>query len=100
MATHYFSFEDSHFKKLRTGPFDGAGSARQVLSATDPVRAGQALFVTQCLPCHKFNGAGDGTLGPDLDLSLTSMRITGAVPASSAASRALSVNYLRITSGH
>ena len=32
--------------------------------------------------------------------SLTSMRITGAVPASSAASRALSVNSLRTTSGH
>jgi mono/diheme cytochrome c family protein len=37
------------------------------LPATDPVRSGQTLFVTQCLPCHKLNGAGDGTLGPDLN---------------------------------
>ena len=37
------------------------------LPATDPVRAGQALFVTQCLPCHSLNGAGSGTIGPDLN---------------------------------
>jgi mono/diheme cytochrome c family protein len=35
------------------------------LPATHPVRAGQALFVTQCLPCHTLNGAGSSTLGPD-----------------------------------
>jgi hypothetical protein len=28
------------------------------LPATDPVRAGQALFAVQCLTCHKLNGAG------------------------------------------
>jgi mono/diheme cytochrome c family protein len=37
------------------------------LAATDPVRAGQSLFVTQCLPCHTLNGAGTGTVGPDLN---------------------------------
>jgi mono/diheme cytochrome c family protein len=37
------------------------------LPATHPVRAGQALFVTQCLPCHTLNGAGTGTVGPDLN---------------------------------
>lgn len=37
------------------------------LPATDPVRAGQALFVTQCLPCHTLNGAGTGTIGPELN---------------------------------
>ena len=37
------------------------------LPATDPVRSGLALFVTQCLPCHSLNGAGTGTLGPDLN---------------------------------
>jgi mono/diheme cytochrome c family protein len=37
------------------------------LPATHPVRAGQALFVTQCLPCHTLNGAGASTVGPDLN---------------------------------
>jgi mono/diheme cytochrome c family protein len=37
------------------------------LPATHPARAGLALFVTQCLPCHTLNGAGASTLGPDLN---------------------------------
>lgn len=38
------------------------------LPAGDPVRAGQTLFVTQCLVCHKLNGAGSADVGPDLNL--------------------------------
>jgi mono/diheme cytochrome c family protein len=38
------------------------------LPPTDPVRAGQALFVVQCLTCHKLNGAGAADVGPDLNL--------------------------------
>jgi mono/diheme cytochrome c family protein len=38
------------------------------LPPTDPVRAGQDLFVVQCLPCHKLNGAGASHVGPDLNL--------------------------------
>jgi mono/diheme cytochrome c family protein len=38
------------------------------LPPTDPVRAGQDLFVVQCLTCHKLNGAGASDVGPDLDL--------------------------------
>ena len=37
------------------------------LPATHPIRAGQALFVTQCLPCHTLNGAGASMVGPDLN---------------------------------
>jgi mono/diheme cytochrome c family protein len=37
------------------------------LPATNAVRAGQALFVTQCLPCHQLNGAGSSTVGPDMN---------------------------------
>ena len=37
------------------------------LPATHAVRAGQALFVTQCLPCHRLNGAGSSTVGPDMN---------------------------------
>ncbi|HKO71162.1 MAG TPA: c-type cytochrome [Bradyrhizobium sp.] len=37
------------------------------LSATDPTRAGLALFVTQCLACHTLNGAGSSSFGPDLN---------------------------------
>jgi mono/diheme cytochrome c family protein len=38
------------------------------LSADDPVRVGQMLFVTQCLVCHRLNGAGTSDVGPDLNL--------------------------------
>jgi mono/diheme cytochrome c family protein len=38
------------------------------LPPTDPVRAGQALYVVQCLPCHKLNGAGASDVGPDLNV--------------------------------
>jgi mono/diheme cytochrome c family protein len=37
------------------------------LPATDPTRAGLALFVTQCLPCHTLNGGGASDVGPDLN---------------------------------
>jgi mono/diheme cytochrome c family protein len=37
------------------------------LPAGAPVRAGQTLFVTQCLVCHKLNGAGSADVGPDLN---------------------------------
>jgi mono/diheme cytochrome c family protein len=37
------------------------------LPATHAVRAGQALFVTQCLPCHRLNGAGSSMVGPDMN---------------------------------
>ena len=40
------------------------------LPTTSPVRAGQALFVTNCLVCHTLNGAGDSTVGPDLNLPM------------------------------
>jgi mono/diheme cytochrome c family protein len=38
------------------------------LPPTDPIRGGQALFIVQCLPCHKLNGAGAADVGPDLNL--------------------------------
>lgn len=44
------------------------------LSATDPARAGLALFKTQCLPCHTLNGAGTGTMGPDLNRPMNPTR--------------------------
>ena len=34
--------------------------------AADPARRGQDVYVAQCLPCHKLNGAGGGAMGPDL----------------------------------
>lgn len=36
------------------------------LGADDPARQGQAVFTTQCMPCHRMKGAGVGELGPDL----------------------------------
>ena len=37
------------------------------LPATHEARTGQALFITQCLPCHMIDGAGSGDIGPDLN---------------------------------
>ncbi|WP_309906794.1 cytochrome c [Caballeronia sp. LZ035] len=36
--------------------------------ANSPIRRGQAVFATQCIVCHKMNGAGDASMGPDLNL--------------------------------
>lgn len=33
---------------------------------TDPLRTGQGLFVTQCMSCHRFDGAGSAEVGPQL----------------------------------
>lgn len=37
------------------------------LPAADPARSGQALYLAQCLPCHKLNGGGSSDVGPDLN---------------------------------
>ncbi len=39
----------------------------KTLPADSPIRAGQALTVTQCMACHKLNGAGSADIGPDLN---------------------------------
>ncbi|QGZ66226.1 c-type cytochrome [Paraburkholderia acidisoli] len=40
------------------------------LPATDPVRAGQSLFITQCFTCHRLNHAGSANFGPDLNVPM------------------------------
>ncbi len=40
------------------------------LPATDPIRAGQNLFITECLACHQLNHAGSAAIGPDLNLPM------------------------------
>ena len=40
------------------------------LPAGDPRRAGEALYATMCLVCHRLNGAGSAGLGPDLNLPM------------------------------
>lgn len=37
------------------------------LPATHEARAGETLFITQCLPCHMLSGAGSSGVGPDLN---------------------------------
>jgi mono/diheme cytochrome c family protein len=37
------------------------------LPADDPARAGQHVFVMQCLACHRIDGAGSSDAGPDLN---------------------------------
>ena len=36
------------------------------VAADAPARRGQAVFTTQCMPCHRMKGAGAADLGPDL----------------------------------
>jgi mono/diheme cytochrome c family protein len=38
--------------------------------ADDSSRRGQAVFLVQCLPCHRLYGAGAGDQGPDLGLPM------------------------------
>jgi mono/diheme cytochrome c family protein len=61
--------------KLTTQPSPAARwpqlAVDAALPATDPIRTGQALFVTQCLTCHKLNGAGSAEVGPDLNQPLS-----------------------------
>ena len=58
--------------KLISQPSPGARwpalAVNGALPATDPARAGQALFAVQCLPCHRPNGAGASDVGPALNL--------------------------------
>ncbi|TSD87434.1 c-type cytochrome [Mycobacterium sp. KBS0706] len=57
--------------KLATQPSPAARwpelAVDSALTAADPIRSGQTLFVTQCLVCHKLNGAGSADVGPDLN---------------------------------
>ncbi len=36
------------------------------LSPDAPARRGQAVFIANCLPCHRLGDNGEGTVGPDL----------------------------------
>lgn len=40
------------------------------LAAADPARLGQAAFVDNCFVCHKMNGDGEASTGPDLNLPM------------------------------
>jgi mono/diheme cytochrome c family protein len=35
--------------------------------SNSPIRRGQMLFATQCMVCHRMDGAGDAEIGPDLN---------------------------------
>lgn len=37
------------------------------LPANHAARRGQALFIENCFTCHRMNGAGEATIGPDLN---------------------------------
>jgi mono/diheme cytochrome c family protein len=38
----------------------------ETLPADAPAKLGEAVFATQCLPCHRLNGGGGSGIGPDL----------------------------------
>lgn len=40
------------------------------LPADHAARRGQALFIDNCFTCHRMNGAGEATVGPDLNLPM------------------------------
>jgi mono/diheme cytochrome c family protein len=40
------------------------------LAADHPVMKGLKVFAKNCFACHKMNGAGEGTMGPDLNLPM------------------------------
>jgi mono/diheme cytochrome c family protein len=51
----------------------------QSLPADDPIRAGQKLYIAQCLPCHKLNGGGASDVGPDLNVPMNPTQYMTAV---------------------
>jgi mono/diheme cytochrome c family protein len=67
VSSEYWSFRlaalavtDSPFKRW---PVLGVGAE---VPPDDPIRVGLDRFVGLCMACHRFNGAGEGTQGPDL----------------------------------
>ena len=38
----------------------------EALPQNAPERRGQQSFITNCMPCHRLTGAGEGEIGPDL----------------------------------
>lgn len=38
----------------------------EALPQDAPERRGQQSFITNCMPCHRLKGAGEGEIGPDL----------------------------------
>src|SRR5262249_41164371 len=60
----------------QSSPLEGwaALDVDPAVSATGPIRAGPAMYKTQCLPCHTMNGAGTGTMGPDLNQPMNPTR--------------------------
>jgi mono/diheme cytochrome c family protein len=40
------------------------------LPADAPARRGLALFIDNCFVCHRMNGGGEATIGPDLNLPM------------------------------
>lgn len=40
------------------------------LPPTAPARLGQELFVKHCFACHRINGGGEATVGPDLNVPM------------------------------
>lgn len=41
-------------------------AVEEALSQDAPERRGQQSFITNCMPCHRLKGAGEGEIGPDL----------------------------------
>ena len=44
------------------------------LPRTDPAWQGQALFLSDCMPCHRLNGNGTADKGPDLGQPVNAVR--------------------------
>jgi mono/diheme cytochrome c family protein len=59
-ATVALAVTDSPYKRW------GGLAVGNDVPAADPARRGLDRFVAVCMACHRFNGAGEATLGPDL----------------------------------
>ncbi|MEP9348117.1 c-type cytochrome [Xanthobacter sp. KR7-225] len=42
----------------------------EAVGADAPARRGLSVFIHNCLPCHRMNGGGESTIGPDLNLPM------------------------------
>lgn len=57
---------------MRRWPVLAVGSE---VPADSPIRTGLDAFIAVCMACHKFEGAGEGTQGPDLGKPMNAAEI-------------------------
>ncbi|AHJ68575.1 Cytochrome c family protein [Granulibacter bethesdensis] len=65
VSSEYWPYRITHLA-IRTAPLERWPQLALSPDAPARIKQGQKAFIAFCLPCHRLNGAGDGSVGPDL----------------------------------